>query len=219
MMHEATRLLAQPAMGSPADLLIAFFVLALIPVLAISVTSFTRIIVVLGLLRASLGSAALPPNSVIVALAIMLTAAIMAPTISAIDRDAIIPFQSHRLSADQAFAAGERPLRSFMLKQTRTADILAFERIAKAGQRRPVDAPFPVLAPAFLISELRTAFAMGFALALPFAVVDIVVAVVLMSLGMFMISPAAISLPIKLLLFVAADGWTLVAGALAASYR
>lgn len=219
MTQVASHLFTQPTMASPADLLIAFFVLALVPVLAISVTSFTRIIVVLGLLRASLGSAALPPNSVIVALAIMLTAAIMAPTLTAIDRDAILPYQSHRISAGQAFTRGERPLRLFMAKQTRSADVRAFARIAKVAQDRPSDAPFSVLAPAFLISELRTAFAMGFALALPFAVIDIVVAIVLMSLGMFMISPAAISLPVKLLLFVAADGWTLIAGALAGSYR
>jgi flagellar biosynthesis protein FliP len=219
MMQATSHLLAQPSMGSPADLLVALFVLALVPVLAISVTSFTRIIVVLGLLRASLGSAALPPNSVLVALAIMLTAAIMAPTLTAIDREAIAPYQSHRISAGQAFERAERPLRAFMAKQTRSADIRAFARIAKAAQNRSSDAPFSVLAPAFLISELRTAFAMGFALALPFAVIDIVVAIVLMSLGMFMISPAAISLPLKLLLFVVADGWTLVAGALAASYR
>jgi flagellar biosynthetic protein FliP len=219
MTQTTTHLFAQPAMGSPADLLIAFFVLALVPVLAISVTSFTRIVVVLGLLRASLGSAALPPNSVIVALAVMLTAAIMAPTLTAIDRDAIVPYQSHRISAGQALARGERPLRSFMLRQTRSADIRAFAGIAKVRDGRPSDEPFSVIAPAFLISELRTAFAMGFALALPFAVIDIVVAIVLMSLGMFMISPAAISLPLKLLLFVVADGWTLVAGALAASFR
>lgn len=219
MMQAAEHLLAQPKLGSPADLLIAFFLLALVPVLAISVTSFTRIVVVLGLLRASFGSAALPPNSVIVVLAIMLTAAIMAPTLAAIQRDAVIPYQSHRISASQAFARGERPLHAFMARQTRAADVRAFARIAQTAAARASDAPFLVLAPAFLISELRTAFAMGFALALPFAVIDIVVAIALMSLGMFMISPAAISLPIKLLLFVAADGWTLVAGALVASYR
>jgi flagellar biosynthetic protein FliP len=215
----ASAVLSQSKLGSPADLLIALFLIGLVPVLAISVTSFTRVVVVLGLLRASLGTAGLPPNSVIVALAIMLTAAIMAPTIAAVNRDAIVPYEAHRISASQAFAHGAQPLRSFMVRQTRPSDIKAFSRIARLGTARKDDVPFSVLAPAFLISELRVAFAMGFALALPFAVIDIVIAIILMSLGMFMVSPAAISLPIKLLLFVTVDGWALVAGALAASYR
>jgi len=219
MTEVAAHVLAQPQLGSPADLLAAFLVLGLLPVLAISVTSFTRIIVVLGLLRASFGTAALPPNSVLIALAIMLTVAIMGPTLGAISREAVIPYEAHRLTASAAFARAERPLRSFMAKQTRPADIVAFARIARVTQSSREDVPFFVLAPAFLVSELRTAFAMGFALALPFAIIDIVVGVILMSLGMFMVSPASISLPIKLLLFVSVDGWTLVAGALAASYR
>jgi flagellar biosynthesis protein FliP len=206
-------------LGSPADLLVTLFVLGLVPVLAICVTSFTRIIVVLGLLRAALGTAALPPNSVLVALAIMLTSAIMTPTLSAINRDAISPYEMHRLSASQALTRAEIPLRSFMLREVRTSDLIAFARIARVRYGERKDVPFFVLAPAFLLGELRAAFAMGFALALPFAVIDIVVGAILMSLGMFMLSPATISLPIKLLLFVAADGWTLVAGALAASYR
>ncbi len=219
MTEAASHVLAQPRLGSPADLLAALLVVGLVPVLAISVTSFTRIIVVLGLLRASFGTAALPPNSVLIALAIMLTAAIMGPTLQTINREAVIPYEAHRLTASAALARAERPLRSFMAKQTRSADIVAFARIARARQATKEEVPFFVLAPAFLVSELRTAFAMGFALALPFAIIDIVVGVILMSLGMFMVSPASISLPIKLLLFVAADGWTLVAGALAASYR
>lgn len=219
MSAAVANLFTQSRLGSPADLLVAFFVLGLLPVLAISVTSFTRIIVVLGLLRASFGTAALPPNSVLIALAIMLTGAIMAPTLSAVNHDAVIPYEAHRLSAAVAFARAERPLQSFMSKQTRTSDLVAFARIARVPAPAAGNAPFVVLAPAFLVSELRTAFAMGFALALPFAVIDIVIGIILMSLGMFMVSPAAISLPLKLLLFVAVDGWTLVAGALAASYR
>lgn len=218
MTDVAAHILTQPRLGSPADLLAAFLVLGLLPVLAISVTSFTRIIVVLGLLRASFGTAALPPNSVLIALAIMLTVAIMGPTLEAINREAVLPYEAHRLTASTAFGRAERPLRSFMAKQTRAADIIAFARIARVT-KASAEVPFFVLAPAFLVSELRTAFAMGFALALPFAVIDIVVGVTLMSLGMFMVSPASISLPVKLLLFVAVDGWTLIAGALAASYR
>ncbi len=219
MTDPVTSWATRATLGSPVDLLALLFVLAVIPVLAISVTSFTRIIVVLGLLRASLGTAALPPNAVIVALAIMLSAAIMTPTLTAIERDAVAPYQAHRISASQALARAEKPLRTFMTRQTRAKDVRAFARITRASASRAEDVPFFVLAPAFLISELRTSFAMGFALALPFAVIDIVVAIVLMSLGMFMVSPNAISLPIKLLLFVAADGWTLVTGALVASYR
>jgi flagellar biosynthesis protein FliP len=215
----AAHVLAQPKLGSPADLLAALFILGLVPVLAISVTSFTRISVVLGLLRASFGSTALPPNSVLVALAIMLSGAIMAPTISDINRQSILPYQAHRVTASQAFARAQVPLRSFMLKQTRADDLNVFGRIARVSHVEKNSVPFSALAPAFLVSELRTAFAMGFALALPFAVIDIVIAIVLMSLGMFMVSPGTISLPVKLLLFVAVDGWTLVSGALAASYR
>jgi flagellar biosynthetic protein FliP len=213
------QMLDNPHLGSPADLLAALFVLGLVPVLAVCVTSFTRIIVVLGLLRASLGTAALPPNSVLVALAVMLTGAIMAPTLGAIERDAISPYQRHELSASQALVRAEAPLSTFMRKQARRSDIFAFARIARVKAANENSVPFFVLAPAFVVGELRTAFAMGFALALPFAVIDIVVGAVLMSLGMFMVSPATISLPLKLLLFVAVDGWTLVAGALAASYR
>jgi flagellar biosynthetic protein FliP len=213
------QMLDSPHLGSPADLLAALFVLGLVPVLAVCVTSFTRIIVVLGLLRASLGTAALPPNSVLVALAVMLTGAIMAPTLGAIERDAISPYEGHQLSASQALVRAEAPLSTFMRKQARRSDVIAFARIARVKAANENGVPFFVLAPAFVVGELRTAFAMGFALALPFAVIDIVVGAILMSLGMFMVSPATISLPLKLLLFVAVDGWTLVAGALAASYH
>ena len=219
MIDAAGALLASPKLASPVDLLLWFFFLALVPVLAITVTSFTRIVVVLGLLRAALSTAAIPPNSVIVALALMLTAAIMAPTFHRIDREAITPYMLHRLSPAAAIERGAQPLQAFMLRQTRGADIAAFSRIAKMSRPSRSRVSFSVLAPAFLMSELRAAFAMGFALALPFAVIDIVVATALMSLGMFMVSPATISLPLKLLLFVVADGWTLVIGALVASYR
>jgi flagellar biosynthesis protein FliP len=219
-MNDAAALLSQPKIGSPVDLLIALFVLSLVPVLAVSVTSFTRIVVVLSLLRASLGTSSLPPNSVIVALSVMLTAAIMSPTAARINREAVRPYLEHRLSAGVSLERAADPLRRFMARQTRAADIRTFARIARIEPPHAgAQTPLTVLAPAFLVSELRTAFAMGFALALPFAVIDIVVAIVLMSLGMFMVSPASISLPIKLLLFVVADGWSLVAGALAASFH
>jgi flagellar biosynthetic protein FliP len=149
----------------------------------------------------------------------MLSAAIMAPTLTNIERDALGPYQAHRISASTALARAEKPLRLFMVRQTRGSDVRSFSRIARVPIASPSETPFFVLAPSFLVSELRAAFAMGFVLALPFVAIDIVVAIVLMSLGMFMVSPNAISLPIKLFLFVIADGWTLVTGALAQSYR
>lgn len=218
-MNAAGVLLAHQSLSSPVDLLGVLFLVAVVPVLAVSMTSFTRIIVVLGLLRASFGTAALPPTSVLVALSLMLSAAIMAPTLSAISQQAIVPYQAHQIRVSQAIERAERPLSSFMERQTRRSEIRAFAHIARVHLVSAQSAPLVVLVPAFLTSELRAAFAMGFALALPFAVIDLIVAVVLMSLGMFMVSPNAISLPIKLLLFVAADGWTLVATALAASFR
>jgi len=210
---------AHQTLASPVELMIMLFVIAIIPVVAVSMTSFTRIIVVLGLLRAALGTASLPPNAVLVALAVMLSAAIMAPTFSAVKREAVVPYQAHRITIGQALTRAERPMGAFMIRQTRPIDIRAFDRIAGVKPAKNSAPPFEVLVPAFLTSELRIAFAMGFALALPFAIVDLIVAIVLMSLGMFMVAPNAVSLPIKLLLFVVADGWTLVAGALAASFR
>lgn len=205
--------------GSPVDLLAAFFVLGLVPLLAVSVTSFTRIVVVLGLLRSSLGAPSLPPNIVIAALAMMLSGAVMAPTLARVDDAAVRPYLAHRINAAAALQRGEEPIRRFMLRQTRASDVRAFARLARARSADAASAPFSAVAPAFMVGELRSAFAMGFALALPFAVIDIVVAAVLMSLGMFMVSPAAVSLPLKLFVFVVADGWTLVCGALASSFR
>lgn len=205
--------------GSPVDLLVALMLIGLVPLLAVSVTSFARIVVVLGLLRASIGAPSLPPNTVIAALAMMLTCVVMAPTFARVQNVAIAPYGAHRLGPAQAVARGAEPLREFMLRQARPSDVTAFARMARLQSARLDDVPFSIVAPAFLVGELRAAFAMGFALALPFAVIDVVVAAVLMSLGMFMVSPASISLPLKLLLFVAADGWTLVAGSLVASYR
>lgn len=206
--------------ASPVDLLVGLFLLSIVPLLAVSVTSFTRIIVVLGLLRASIGAPSLPPNIVLAGLAMMLTCVVMTPTFEQMRSAAIEPYGAHRLSVTQALTRGAEPLRQFMLRQTRVSDVEAFERVEEGSHIGTVrGAPFIAVAPAFLIGELRAAFAMGFALALPFAVVDIIVSAVLMSLGMYMVSPATISLPLKLLLFVIANGWSLVVSALIASYR
>jgi len=200
-------------------LLVALFLLGMLPLIAVSVTSFTRIIVVLGLLRASLGAPSLPPNIVLAGLAMMLTCIVMAPTFDRVESAAIQPLGAKRIAPAQAIALGAEPIRKFMLAQSRPSDVVSFERMEKSKLESPEEASFSAVAPAFLIGELRAAFAMGFALALPFAVVDIVVAAILMSLGMYMVSPAAISLPVKLLLFVVADGWSLVTSAIVASYR
>jgi flagellar biosynthesis protein FliP len=209
----------QSRSGSPIDLLIALFLIGLVPLVAVSMTSFTRIIVVLSLLRTSLGVPSLPPNTILAALAMMLTCLVMRPTLSQIRSDALDPYAARRITAAQAVERSANALRSFMLKQSRPSDLATFAKMADARESEERDVPFSAVAPAFLIGELRAAFAMGFALALPFVVIDVVIAAVLMSLGMYMVSPAAISLPIKLLLFVAADGWKLVAGAIVASYR
>jgi flagellar biosynthetic protein FliP len=211
--------------ASPVDLLIVLFGMSLVPLLAVSITSFTRIVVVLGLLRASLGTPSLPPNAVIMALAIMLSGIIMAPTLNRVQSGVAAPYFAHRISASVALARASEEFKRFMLRQTRRSDIATFERLARSGSsngsrevgsREPA---FSIVAPAFMVGELRAAFAMGFAFALPFAVIDIIVAAVMMSLGMFMVSPTSISLPFKLLLFVAADGWTTVCGALISSFR
>jgi flagellar biosynthetic protein FliP len=211
--------------ASPLDLLLVLFGLSLVPLLAISTTSFTRIIVVLGLLRASLGTPGLPPNSVIAALAVMLSLVIMSPTLGRIRAEAVTPYMQHKIAASTALQRGSEVLKRFMLRQTRASDMRVFERYVvgseggTGNQELRHDPPFSIVAPAFMIGELRAAFAMGFAFALPFAAIDIVVAAVMMSLGMFMVSPTTIALPIKLLLFVASDGWTIVCGALIQSFR
>jgi flagellar biosynthesis protein FliP len=212
--------------ASPVDLLIVLFGVSLVPLLAVSITSFTRIVVVLGLLRASLGTPSLPPNAVIMALAIMLSGIIMGPTLGRVQREAAAPYFAHRISASRALTRATQEFKLFMLRQTRRSDIATFERFARSRRLDGSDDPhrnreptFSTVAAAFMVGELRAAFAMGFALALPFAVIDIVVAAVMMSLGMFMVSPTSISLPLKLLLFVAADGWTTVCGALIDSFR
>lgn len=210
--------------ATPLDLLVVLLGLSLVPLLAVSTTSFTRIIVVLGLLRTSLGAPSLPPNAVIAALALMLSVLIMTPTLVKIRHVALDPYVAHKLSLSTAVDRAGSELKRFMLKQTRRSDIDAFERYARQHGtdltvRPGGDPSFAVVAPAFMIGELRAAFAMGFAFALPFAAIDIVVAAVMMSLGMFMVSPSSIALPVKLLLFVAADGWAIVCGSLVQSFR
>jgi len=204
---------------APLDVLAGLTLLSLLPLLVVSCTSFVRIVVVLSLVRSAIGASALPPNAVLTALALVLTVVVMAPTFERIDREAIEPYARGALTQSQAFARALEPLRAFMLRQTRVADVALFERVARRPAEPPARAPIVVLVPAFVVGELRSAFAMGFALYLPFVAIDLAIAAILMGLGMMMLSPTVVSLPVKLLLFVMVDGWALVCGGVVASFR
>lgn len=193
--------------------------LSLLPALLLSMTGFTRILIVLGLLRTAIGTQSSPPNQVLVGLALFLTFFVMAPVFDKIYDDAYVPFSANKISAEQALERGVAPLKTFMLKQTRESDLALFARLAKAPDMQgPEDVPLRILLPAYVISELKTAFQIGFTIFIPFLIIDLVVASVLMSMGMMMVPPATIALPFKLMLFVLADGWQLLIGALAKSF-
>lgn len=201
------------------QLLLVMSVLTILPGLVLMMTSFTRIIIVLAILRQALGLQQSPPNQVLAGLALFLSLFVMAPTLGIVNEVAIVPYSSGAITADQAILAASEPFRDFMLRQTREANLSMFADIA--GVRSfdsPSDIPFSILMPAFVTSELETAFQIGFMLFLPFLVIDLVTASVLMSLGMMMLSPTIISLPFKLLLFVLVDGWSLLMGSLAMSF-
>ena len=200
-------------------LLLILSVLSLAPALLIMLTSFTRIIVVLSLLRSALSTQQTPPNFVLVSLALFLTFFIMYPTAARINNEAIAPYMKGEINYEQAVERGMKPLREFMLRQTREEDIALFVKLAgMKGPLEPDQVPAQVLMPSFMISELRTAFEMAFVLYIPFVVIDLLVSTVLMSMGMLMLPPVMISLPIKLLLFVLVDGWHLLAEALIKSF-
>jgi flagellar biosynthetic protein FliP len=203
----------------PLDVLVGLTVLSIVPFLLMMCTSFVRIVVVLSLVRSAIGASALPPNAVLSGLAFVLTLVVMAPTVQQIERQALDPYGRGTLTQSQAFARATQPLRAFMLRQTRIADIALFERVARRRLEPTAQAPLTVVIPAFVVGELRSAFAIGFALYLPFVAIDLAVAAILMGLGMVMLSPPVVSLPVKLLLFVMVDGWALVCGGVAASFR
>jgi flagellar biosynthesis protein FliP len=193
--------------------------LTLLPAILLMMTSFTRIVIVLGILRQAIGAGQTPPNQVVLGLALFLTLFIMAPVFDRINSDAIQPYNAGTLDASAAYHAAVKPLRAFMLEQTRESDIAAFMKISGGkSYATPQDVPLTVLVPAFITSELKTAFLIGFLIFIPFVIIDLVVASVLMSMGMMMLSPVLISLPFKLMLFVLVDGWSLVMGTLAASF-
>lgn len=193
--------------------------LSVLPVMLIGLTSFTRIIIVLSLLRHALGLPQTPPNSVLVTLAFFLTLFSMGPVIDKVNTDAMQPYLQEKITATQALDLGAVPVRDFMVRQTRESDLAAILEMARAPRpERIEDIQFTHLASAFLLSELKTAFQIGFLIFLPFLVVDIVVAAVLMALGMIMVPPTTISLPLKILLFILIDGWVLISRALVSSY-
>jgi flagellar biosynthesis protein FliP len=203
----------------PLQLLISLTLLSLVPLLLVMCTSFVRIVVVLSLVRSAIGASALPPNAVLTGLALVLTLVVMAPTADRIAHDAAVPYSRGSISASRAFAKTVGPLRSFMLRQAQSADVTLFERIARRRPEAESSAPLRVVVLAFVVGELRNAFAIGFALYLPFVAIDLAVAAMLMGLGMMMLSPPVVSLPVKLLLFVMVDGWALLCGGVAASFR
>jgi flagellar biosynthetic protein FliP len=194
-------------------------VLALAPSILVMVTSFTRIVVVLSLLRSAIGTQTAPPNGVIVGLALFLTAFVMAPTFRETYRLGIEPLIAGQIQPTQAFDVGAGPLRTFMLRQVREKDLALFIDLSReARPERPEDVGLQVLVPAFMISELRRAFEIGFLLFVPFLIIDLVVASILMSVGMMMLPPVTVALPFKLIFFVLVDGWSLVAGSLVQSF-
>jgi flagellar biosynthesis protein FliP len=203
----------------PIQTLLFFTALSFLPAVLLLMTGFTRIVIVLSLLRQALGTQAAPPNQVIVGLSLFLTFFVMGPTFDRVYEQAYKPFTENRINAEEAFKRGEVPLREFMLKQTRQSDLMLFGRLAKLPDGTSAEsAPLKVLVPAFVTSELKSAFQIGFMIFIPFLIIDMVVASVLMSLGMMMLSPVLVALPFKLMLFVLADGWNLLLGSLAASF-
>ena len=181
-------------------------------------TSFTRIIVVLGILRQAIGLQQSPSNQILVGIALFLTFFIMSPVLDEINNSALQPYLNDQITSKQAFEKAQEPLRKFMLQQTRVKDLNSFMEYAGEKADTPEQVPLKVLIPAFMVSELKTAFQMGFMLFLPFLVIDLVTASILMAMGMMMLSPALISLPFKLMLFVLVDGWSLLIGTLVSSF-
>ncbi|QZA80752.1 flagellar type III secretion system pore protein FliP [Deefgea piscis] len=210
---------AGTAYSLPIQTLLFMTALGFIPAMLLMMTSFTRIIIVLSLLRQALGTMQSPPNQVIVGLSLFLTLFIMAPTFDKIYATAYQPFSEQKITFNQALEQGAVPLKDFMLKQTRQKDLAFFIEVSGAkAPNGPEDVSLRVLVPAFVTSELKTAFQIGFLVIIPFLIIDLVIASILMAMGMMMVSPVIISLPFKIMLFVLVDGWTLLMGSLVQSF-
>ncbi|MGF6275319.1 flagellar biosynthetic protein FliP [Massilia sp. UYP11] len=203
----------------PVQTLLLLTSLTFLPAALLMMTAFTRIIIVLSLLRQALGTQTAPPNQVMVGLALFLTFFVMGPTFDRIYSEAYLPLQRNEIQMTDAMNRGVVPLKEFMIKQTRQSDLALFVKISRSeALQGPEDIPLRVLIPAFVTSELKTAFQIGFAIFIPFLIIDMVVASVLMAMGMMMMSPAVIALPFKLMLFVLVDGWQLLLGSLSQSF-
>jgi flagellar biosynthetic protein FliP len=233
---------ATPAPGGatqysvPVQTLLFLTALSFLPALLLLTTSFTRIVIVLSLLRMALGTQTAPPNQVLIGLSLFLTLFVMGPTFDRVYDQAYLPYSQQKITFEQAASAAGVPMKEFMLKHTRANDLELFARMARATEpapaagalpvaaaapaiEKPADLPIRVVIPAFVTSELKTAFQIGFMVFIPFLIIDMVVASVLMSMGMMMLSPVLVSLPFKLMLFVLADGWNLLIGSLVASFQ
>lgn len=208
------------ALSNPLQIVLLLTALSVIPMVLILMTSFTRIIVVLSFVRNALGTQQLPPNQLLIGLALILTFFVMAPTWNQVNTEALQPYLKKQISQTEALQKAEEPIRTFMFKQTRQKDLELFVGLAKMQRPQTYrDIPTYVLIPAFVISELKTAFQMGFAVFIPFLVIDMIVSSTLMSMGMLMLPPMIISLPFKILLFVLVDGWHLVVQSLVTSFK
>jgi flagellar biosynthetic protein FliP len=206
--------------STPVQLLLLLGLLSVLPGVLLVATSFTRILIVLGFIRNALGTPSMPPNQLLVGIALFLSLFVMAPTLKAVNDQAITPYRAQEISESQAIERGLEPVRTFMFDQTRESDLALF--INLSDEERPetrADVPTHVLIPAFIISELKTAFQIGFLIYLPFLIIDMIVSATLMSMGMMMLPPVLISLPFKILLFVLVDGWHLVVQSLLASFN
>jgi flagellar biosynthesis protein FliP len=218
-MNSALSALDAPGLSPQLKILALLTILSLLPAIVLTMTSFTRLVIVLGFVRQGLGTQQTPPTQVLVGLALFLTCFTMSPVLSSIARDAYEPYAAGTITDVQAFERASAPLRSFMLRQTREADLALFYGAARLPlPKTEEEVPLRVAAPAFVVSELTTAFQMGVLVLLPFLVIDLAVASILMSMGMMMVPPQTITLPVKLLLFVMVDGWHLLVGSLLRSF-
>lgn len=200
------------------QVVILMTILSFLPSIVIMMTSFTRFVIVLAILRQAMGLQTSPSNQILIGLSLFMTIFVMTPVFDDIYTEAIEPYMNDQIQSREALKRGQRPLHRFMIEQTRQSDLNAFVDFAGVSVQTPEDVPMRVLIPAFMVSELKTAFQIGFMIFLPFLIIDLVVASILMAMGMMMLSPMIVSLPFKLMLFVLVDGWTLIMGTLLSSY-
>ena len=214
------RIMESPQMSNSIQLIVALAMLSLIPFFLMSVTAFLRIIIVFSLVRTAIGTQQVPPNTILVGLALFMTVFVMSPVWQEVNTNAVTPYNQGKISQAKAIDIGMKPVQKFMLKQTREKDLGLFVQFANiAPPKTAEEIPVYVLIPSFMISELKTAFQIGFILFIPFIIIDLVVANILLSLGMFMLSPVMVSLPFKILLFVLVDGWNLICRGLLLSFK